>query len=95
MTALLSLYDKWVLAATKGQVSGVVLVDLSAAFDLVSPYLLLKKLKIYGLEPDITTWITSYLTKRYQSVWIDHTYSDLHENILVFHKVATLAEFFS
>ena len=37
MTALLSMYDKWVLAASKGQVSGVVLVDLSAAFDLVSP----------------------------------------------------------
>ena len=35
MTALLSMYDKWVLAADKGQVSGAVLVDLSAAFDLV------------------------------------------------------------
>ena len=43
MTALLSMYDKWVLAATKGQVSGVVLVDLSEAFDLVSPSLLIKK----------------------------------------------------
>ena len=43
MKALLSMYDKWVLAATKGQVSGVVLVGLSAAFDLVSPSLLLKK----------------------------------------------------
>ena len=80
MTALLSMYDKWVQAATKGQVSGVVLVDLSAAFDLVSPALLVKKLKIYGLEEDITTWITSYLTDRYQSVWIDHTYSGLIEN---------------
>ena len=51
MTALLSMYDKWVLAATKGQVSGVVLVDLSAAFDLVSPSLLIQKLKVYGLLP--------------------------------------------
>ena len=80
MTALLSMYDKWVMAATKGQLSGVVLVDLSAAFDLVSPPLLIKKLQVYGLEEDITTWITSYLTDRYQSVWIDHTYSELLEN---------------
>ena len=36
MTALLTMYDKWVKAASKGQISGVVLVDLSAAFDLVS-----------------------------------------------------------
>ena len=80
MTALLSMYDKWVLAASKGEVSGVVLVDLSAAFDLVQPALLIKKLQIYGLEEDITTWISSYLTDRYQSVWIDHVYSDFLEN---------------
>ena len=80
MTALLSMYDKWVLAASKGQVSGVVLVDLSAAFDLVSPSLLIQKLKVYGLQEDITTWILSYLTERYQTVWIDHVFSDFLEN---------------
>ena len=80
MTALLSMYDKWVLAADKGQVSGAVLVDLSAAFDLVSPTLLIQKLRIYGLEEDFATWITSYLTDRYQSVWIDYVYSDFLEN---------------
>ena len=37
MTALLAMYEKWVKAAKQGQVSGVVLADLSAAFDLVSP----------------------------------------------------------
>ena len=82
MTALISMYDKWVQAASKGQLNGVVLVDLSAAFDLVPPELLIQKLKIYGLEEDITTWILSYLTDRYQSVWIDHVYSDfLHNSI--------------
>ena len=29
MTALITMYDKWVKAASKGQLSGVVLVDLS------------------------------------------------------------------
>ena len=57
------MYEKWVMAARNGQVSGVVLVDLSAAFDLVSPSLLVQKLKVYGFEEDITAWILSYLTK--------------------------------
>ena len=48
-TALLQLYDRWVRAAAAGQVSGVVLLDLSAAFDLVDSKLLIKELKIYGL----------------------------------------------
>ena len=80
MTALLSMYDKWVWAASNSQVSGVVLVDLSAAFDLVSPALLIQKLKIYGIDDDFATWILSYLTDRYQSVWIDHVFSDFLEN---------------
>jgi hypothetical protein len=80
MTALLSMYDKWVMAARKGQVSGVVLVDLNAAFNLVTPSLLIQKLKIYGFEEDMTNWILSYLTDRFQSVWIDHVYSDFLEN---------------
>ena len=74
------MYDKWVLAASKGQVSGVVLVDLSAAFDLVSPSLIIQKLKVLWLQEDITTWILSYLTERYQTVWIDHVFSDFLEN---------------
>jgi hypothetical protein len=68
MTALLAMYEKWVKAAKQGPV----LVDLSAAFDLVSAELLLQKLKIYGFEDDLINWISSYLTDRYQAVWIDH-----------------------
>ena len=59
MSALLSMYEKWVKAASKGQLSGVVLVDLSAAFDLVSPSLLVKKMKIYGFDDDLVTWVSS------------------------------------
>ena len=80
MTALLSMYDKWVKAAHKGQVSGAVLVDLSAAFDLVSPSLLIQKLRIYGFQEDILNWISSYLTDRYQTVWIGHVFSSFLEN---------------
>ena len=63
-TALLSMYDRWVRNAAKGQVSGAILLDLSAAFDLVEPELLLKKLRIYGFEKNYLSWIESYLSNR-------------------------------
>ena len=70
------MYDRWVQAASDGQVSGAVLLDLSAAFDLVPPDTLLRKLKIYGLDDGFTSWIESYLCDRSQAVWIDHVMSD-------------------
>ena len=42
--------------------------------------MLIQKLKIYGIDDDLATWILSYLTDRYQSVWIDHVFSDFLEN---------------
>ena len=75
-TALLQMYDRWVRAAGAGKVSGVVLLDLSAAFDLVDPEILIKKLRIYGLEEDFLCWVQSYLTNRHQAVWIDHALSE-------------------
>ena len=65
MTALLNMYDKWTRAASKGQVTGVVLVDLSAAFNLVPSDILIQKLKVYGVQNDVVAWIESYLTDRY------------------------------
>ena len=56
--------------------SGAVLLDLSAAFDLVDHELLSKKLRIYGLEEDYICWIESYLSQRYQAVWIDRDLSE-------------------
>ena len=75
-TALLQMYDRWVTAAAAGQVSAVVLLDLSAAFDLVEPSILIQKLRIYGVDENFLAWVQSYLTNRKQAVWIDHCFSD-------------------
>ena len=61
---------------TKGQMSGAVLVDLSAAFDLVPHDLLLEKLHKYGFKKGYIEILKSYLSERYQAVWIDHCLSD-------------------
>ena len=61
---------------SEGKISGVILLDLSAAFDLVSAEILVKKLKMYGLEDDCLEWIESYMSNRRQAVWIDHVLSD-------------------
>ena len=78
-TALQQMYHRWVKAASDGQVSGVVLLDLSAAFDLVDPSLLLLKMRAYGIEESMLNWMESYLTSRQQAVWIDHALSDFLE----------------
>ena len=38
--------------------------------------MLLQKLKVYGLDDNVLTWVESYLTGRFQAVWIDHALSD-------------------
>ena len=76
-TALLQMYDHWVQAASNGQVSGAVLLDLSAAFDLVPPDTLVEKLRVHGLDDNFLYWVKSYMSDRYHTVWIDHVLSDL------------------
>ena len=76
LTAVLQMYDRWVRGADEGKINGVILLDLSAAFDLVDANILVEKLKIYGLEEDFIEWIASYLKDRKQAVWIDHVLSD-------------------
>ena len=76
LTALLQLYDRWVKAASDGKVNGAVLLDLSAAFDLVDPSLLIQKLKLYKVGEKCLKWLESYLTNRQQAVWVNSVYSD-------------------
>ena len=76
MTSALQMYDRWVRGASEGKMSGIVLLDISAAFDLVNPEILVQKMKVYGLDNDFLEWMVSYLSERKQAVWIDHVLSD-------------------
>ena len=70
-TALLQMYDKWAEAAEDDTMVGIMMVDLSAAFDMVDHPLLLAKLQLYGFDDSVLTWIKSYLPNRTQSVFVD------------------------
>src|SRR5271170_3442091 len=59
-----------------GEESGLVFLDFSKAFDTVPHHLLIKKLKSYGLQPDITKLISSFLSDRTQKVVVDGWTSD-------------------
>ena len=50
---------------------GVLLVDLSAAFDMVDHSILLKKLELYGMDHQSISWMNSHLSRRSQVVMVD------------------------
>ena len=75
-TALIQMIDSWVEAFDNGDISAVLMLDMSAAFDLVDHELFLKKLKVYGLNQETLHWISSYLSERMQQVYVDGALSD-------------------
>ena len=70
-SAMIQMYDTWVQAVDKGQLTGVCMLDMSAAFDVVDHGILLEKLKLYGFDIGALKWMEDYLTGRSQAVYID------------------------
>ena len=60
-----------------GDISVVLMLDCSKAFDSISRPLLLRKLEQYGLRGGALELVASYLTDRNQRVKIAQAYSDL------------------
>ena len=71
------MYDTWVEAMDRGEATGDICFDMSAAFDIVYHPLLLDKLHLYGFDKSSLTWVKSYLTDRKQTVCIDGTCSPM------------------
>ena len=64
-TALLEMHSNWVQAYEENRITAVVLLDMSAAFDLVDKSILIGKLKLYGLDVPSSTLMESYMSSRY------------------------------
>ena len=71
-TTLLSVHDFIIRAMSKQQVTGLCLLDLSAAFDTIDHSILLHRLKTwFGISNIALSWIQSYLSSRSFSVDIN------------------------
>ena len=76
-TALLKVKADILQAMDNQRVVCLILLDLSAAFDMVNHQLLLNRLKYrFGFGGVILDWIVSYLTERKQRVAIGDIQSD-------------------
>ena len=77
-TALLRIQNDLLLAIDKRQVTALILLDLSAAFDTIDHDILLARLSsTFGITGPALDLITSYLTDRHQFVCIDSDSSNL------------------
>ena len=58
------MYDQWLEHVDEGRMVGVMMIDLSAAFDMVDHNLLLGKLELFGLTESTLSWFGSYHSGR-------------------------------
>ncbi|CAB3992510.1 Hypothetical predicted protein [Paramuricea clavata] len=77
LTTLLISTNNWYQNIDKGLFNGILLLDLKKAFDTVDHPILLKKLEMYGVDPNSINWFRSYLTGRNQCTSINGTLSSL------------------
>ena len=76
MTALSTIQQEWAENTVNKFITGVLLWDLSAAFDTLNTSTLCKKLQIYGFDRLSCAWFRSFLTGRSQRVKIGITLSN-------------------
>ena len=74
-TALCQLHDIWLSASEDKELSAALLLDLSAAFDIVDHQIFLRKLNCYGFSENSIKWFSSYLTGRSQTVQVETKFS--------------------
>ena len=75
-TALLKITDDILDAIDDSEITLLIFLDFSKAFDTVNHKILIEKLKILGFQNDTCDWINSYLCNRYQMVVVGEEKSD-------------------
>ncbi|XDV11531.1 hypothetical protein PO909_000447 [Leuciscus waleckii] len=75
-TALVQMVDQWLTFMDDKKLVGAVLLDFTAAFDVIDHDILLSKLKCYGFSHQSVSLICSYLSGRSQRVFFNGSFSD-------------------
>ena len=72
---LLVLLEKWRRALESKQIAGIVLTDLSKAFDCIRHDMFIAKCNAYGMDKKSLKYIFDYLSNRKQRVRINNSFS--------------------
>jgi hypothetical protein len=76
-TLLTKIHNDIMTNMSKGNITMLVMLDLSAAFDTIDHTILLNRLQtMYGIEQEALKWFKSYLTGRTQAVRINNSESN-------------------
>ena len=75
-TALLQMSDDWLACLDNKKLVGAVMLDFSAAFDVIDHTLLVNKLKCYGFTSNALAWFSQYLSGRRQRVFFNGSFSN-------------------
>ena len=67
--------ENWKTQLNQRNKIGVIIMDLSQAFDTLNHKLLIEKSKAYGLDLNVASFIKSCLTNRYQRCKIGSSFS--------------------
>ena len=78
-TALIQLHEMFLEAAESKKLTAALLLDQSAAYDLLDHSILLLKLAAYNFHEDSIQWVKSYLSFRSQSVQVEARQSEVVE----------------
>ena len=78
-SALISSVIKWQTTREEKRHTGCLLYDLSAAYDTISPEILVRKAEKYGFDNTSCSWLRSFTTERSQSVTIGQSVSDMRK----------------
>ena len=73
--------ENWKKQLDNGEKIGVIIMDLSKAFDTSNHSLLLAKLKAYGFSNEALSLLQSYLCNRFQRSTINGSFSSWNEVI--------------
>ena len=65
------MFDQWVEEVDRGRMVGVVLTDLSSAYDMIPFPTMIQKLQCFGFQQEFIYWMQSFLQGRQQSTYID------------------------
>ena len=87
--------DKTLKGFHDGLVTGMILIDLQKAFDMINHDILSKKLKIIGFSNHTVKWFQSYPSNRKFRINLENSFSEVSSYHAACHKDRFLALYYS